>query len=105
MVQPVVAADPELDALALRDPKALEYAHVPIEVSRSVNGRQDRWAVLADLRRRGEATPVDVLMRCQPLPWITRQDRVELDIGGAQQRGIADRNTVWILRADRARND
>src|SRR5438874_6649133 len=29
-------------------------------------------------------------MRSQPLPWVTSQDRIELDIGGAQQRDIAD---------------
>ena len=63
MVQPVVGSDPELHTLVLGDGKALEHAHVPIEVSGSVNGRQDGRAVLADLGRHGEAIPVDPLMR------------------------------------------
>ena len=37
MVQPVVAVDPELQALVLGDGKVLEQAHVPAEEGRSVN--------------------------------------------------------------------
>ena len=38
MIQPVVTADPELHALGFGDLEGLEYAHVPVEVCRSVTG-------------------------------------------------------------------
>src|SRR5579863_5532006 len=105
MVHPVVQVEAELQLLALSDGKVLEQAHIPIEIGRSIDGWQECRPVLADLRRSLETTRIDVLMRFQPTRWIARQNRVELDFRRAQQREIADRNTVWILRADRARNN
>lgn len=100
MVHPVVEVKPELQLLALGDGKVLEQAHIPIEEGRSVNGRQDGRAVLADGGRHGKAIPVDVLVICQTLSWIASQDRVELDIRRAQDREIADRDTLGVLSRD-----
>src|ERR1700739_3053997 len=105
MVQPVVEVKPELQLLTLGDGKVLEQGHVPAEEGRSVDGRQDGPAVLANLARRGKAIPVDPLMRSQVRSWTASQDRVELNIRRAQQRGVADRDTLGVLSRDAARND
>src|ERR1700741_1905011 len=105
MVQPIVEVKPELQLLALRDGKVLEQGHVPTEEGRSVNGRQDGPAVLANGCRRGKAIPVDPLMRSQIRSWTASQDRVELNIRRAQDREITDRDTLGVLSRDAARND
>ena len=72
MVHPVVEVETELQLLALSDIKVLEQAHIPIEIGRSVNGRENRWAILTDLRRCGQAIRVNELMRFQSTCWIAR---------------------------------
>src|SRR5271157_2578901 len=104
MVHPIVEVEPELQLLALGDGKVLEQSHIPVEIGRSIDGRQNEIAVLTDLIWSREATRVDVLMRFQPARWIARQNRVELDFRRAQQRLIADRN-AWTPSGVSARND
>src|SRR5579871_2143104 len=91
MVHPVVEVEPELQLLALLDGKVLEQCHIPVEVRRSINGRQDERAVLADLRWGREEIPIDVLMRCQPTRWIAGHNGIELDLRRAQQGLIVER--------------
>src|SRR5271165_4899004 len=107
MVHKVVEVEPELQLLALGDGEVLEQRHIPIEIARAVDGRQDKRAVLTDLRRGREAISVDVLMRFQPRRWIARQNGVELDLRRAQQGNIVERevgarnhrNAIVRLRA------
>ena len=46
---------------------------------------------------RSETIRVDVLVRREPRPWITRDERVELDVGRAQNRDAADVETVGLV--------
>src|SRR5579872_1027554 len=80
MVQPVVKVETELQILPLRDLEVLEHAHIPVEIGRSVNRRENGWAVLTGRGRNRETVPVDELMRLQSACWITSHDRVQLNI-------------------------
>src|ERR1035438_5284203 len=90
VIQEIGAIEPELELFRLLNLEVLEETQVGIEESRSVNCRQNARSILADGGRDGEAARVDVLVRCEALRGIAGQDWIQLNIGRAQQRHVAD---------------
>src|ERR1035437_6330886 len=89
-IQEIGAIEPELQLLRLLELEVLEKSQVGVEESRSVNRGKDAWAILADCSRDGEAAWVDELVRCQALRGIAGQDRIQLNIGRAKERHVAN---------------
>src|ERR1022692_185143 len=90
VIQEIGAIEPELELFRLLNLEVLEETQVGIEESRSVNCRQNARSILADGGRDGEAARVDVLVRCQVRCGIAGQDWIQLNIGRAQERHVAD---------------